>query len=152
MVGEGVGAAVVSAFAVVLQVGEPHGAKHHSAGVLVGAVLLLPALYQCDDVLIAVLEEVLGWFPGHGPVAVARRCAHSFSVIPGGGISCHELWSGRLWAPAHLAFAPGQPMPALFREVFPLAELLGLQLAAEQGSAMGVGSVGEVLAGDADPS
>ena len=67
-------------------------------------------------------------------------------------MSCYELWSGRLRAPAHLAFAPGQPMPAFFREVFPLAELLGLQLAAEQGSAMGVGSVGEVLAGDADPS
>ena len=43
-------------------------------------------------------------------------------------------------------------MPALFREVFPLAELLGLQLAAEQGSVMGVGSVGEVFACDADPS
>ena len=152
MIREGVSAAVVSTFAVVLQVGEPHGAQHHSAGMLVGAVLLLPALHKRDDVLIAVLEEVLSWFPGHGPVAVGRRCAHSFSVIPRGGMSCHELWSGRLRAPAHLAFAPGQPMPALFCEVFPLAELLGLQLAAEQGSAMGVGPVGEVLAGDADPS
>ena len=66
MIGEGVGAAVVATLSVVLEVGEPHGAQHHSAGVVVGAVLLPPAFNQRDDVLIAAVEEVLGWFPGHG--------------------------------------------------------------------------------------
>jgi hypothetical protein len=39
---------------------------------------------------------------------------------------------------------------AFLREVFALGELLGLELAAQQGAAVGVGPVGEVLAGDAD--
>lgn len=46
--------------------------------------------------------------------------------------------------------SPGEPMAAFLREVFALAELLGLELAAQQGAAVGVGPVGEVLAGDAD--
>ena len=51
---------------------------------------------------------------------------------------------------AHLLFPSGQPMPALFREVLSLLELLRLQLAAEQSSAVGVCAIGEVLASDAD--
>ena len=66
MIGEGVGAAVVATLSVMLEVGKPHRAQHHSAGVVVGAVLLPPAFDQLDDVLIAAVEEVLGWFPGHG--------------------------------------------------------------------------------------
>ena len=58
--------------------------------------------------------------------------------------------STRLWCPAHLLLPRRRPELALLLQVFALLILLLPEVAAQQGVAVLIHPVGEVLAGDAD--
>ena len=56
----------------------------------------------------------------------------------------------RLWSPAHLLLPRRRPELALLLQVLALLQLLLPEVAAQQGVAVLIHPVGEVLAGDAD--
>ena len=62
-----------------------------------------------------------------------------------------HLSSRHLWAPTQFDFTTNHPVAALLRQVLTVRDLTTLQIACQQGVAVLIGHIREVLAGHTDP-